>query len=325
MKKIIRITAYVLGAVVVTAGLLILYISTMLPNVGSAPDIAVEITPERVERGKYLANHVMLCMDCHAQRDFTLFSGPPTPGTEGAGGERFDHSMNFPGVFISPNITPAGIGDWTDGEIFRLLTTGVRKNGKPIFPVMPYKSYSKLDPEDIKSVIAYLRTLEPVTTNHPASKADFPISIILNTMPEKADLAPMPDKSDLLAYGEYITTAAGCGECHTKLVNGKIVGEPFAGGFEFHFPDGSILRSANLTPHATGLGLWSEEQFVSRFKEYDPSHYTPENVNEGDYQTIMPWMMYAGMEEYDLKAIYTYLKSLPPVDNQVVKHSKSPA
>jgi mono/diheme cytochrome c family protein len=317
MKKTVRIIVYTLLAIVIGLSILIGYVSTFLPNVGDAPDLKVEITQTKVERGKYLANHVMLCMDCHAQRDFSLFAGPPSPGTLGAGGEIFDHSMNFPGIFISQNITPSGVGDWTDGELYRLITTGVRKDGKPIFPVMPYLSYGQLDPEDIESVIAYIRTLDPVPTAHEASKADFPLNIIMNTMPQKATPNKRPAKTDLIAYGKYLTTAAACADCHTKMVEGKLVGKPFAGGFEFAFPDGRILQSANITPHETGIGLWSREQFIQRFKAYNPESYTPHKVGNEELQTVMPWLMYAGMDEYDLGAIFEYLKTLTPVNNKV--------
>jgi len=317
MKKVLRIITIVIVAIVVIIGGLLFYISNFLPNVGPAPDLKVEITDERVERGKYLAYHVMQCIDCHAVRDFSLFAGPPKPGTEAAGGEVFDHAMGFPGVFISANITPYGIGEWTDGELFRLITTGVKKDGNPIFPVMPYHSYGKMDEEDIKSVIAYLRTLEPVMTNHPKSKADFPLNFIMRTFPQKAELKPMPSKSDRVKYGEYLTTAGACGDCHTKFEKGEFIGEWLAGGREFTFPDGSILRTPNLTPHSTGIGNWTEEFFIMRFKTYADSGYVPHKVQPGEMQTIMPWIMYAGMTEEDLGAIYTYLRSLPPVNNRV--------
>ncbi|WP_317167985.1 hypothetical protein [Cyclobacterium jeungdonense] len=112
----------------------LLYISFALPNVGpAAANCKVVSSPEKIARGKYLANHVMLCIDCHSLRDFSLFSAPPVPGTEATGGDRFDQTMGFPGVFVSPNITPAGIGDYSDGEIFRLITTGVKKMEIPFF------------------------------------------------------------------------------------------------------------------------------------------------------------------------------------------------
>lgn len=105
MKKALKVLGYlVLFIIVVIAGLMV-YAKTALPNVGPAPDMKVQITPERVERGKYLANAVVVCMDCHSTRDWSLFAGPVKPGTWGKGGERFDHSLGFPGVYYSRNIT----------------------------------------------------------------------------------------------------------------------------------------------------------------------------------------------------------------------------
>ena len=98
-----------------------------------------------------------------------------------------------------------------------------------------------------------------------------------------------------------------------------MIGEPLAGGREFPLPDGSVLRSANLTPHATGLGSWTEEMFVQKFKMYADSAYQPRTPAEVGYQTIMPWTMYAQMTEEDLSAIYAYLKTVPAVENRVEK------
>ncbi|HYE56562.1 MAG TPA: cytochrome C, partial [Chitinophagaceae bacterium] len=156
MKKVFKILGILLLVILVAVAGLAAYVKFALPDTGPAPDMKVEITPERVKRGEYLANTVMVCMDCHSTRNWNVFSAPPVPGTLGKGGEKFDQTMGFPGTYYSANITPAGIGNWTDGEIFRAITTGVRKNGKPIFPVMPHHNYGKLDAEDIKSVIAYL-------------------------------------------------------------------------------------------------------------------------------------------------------------------------
>jgi len=317
MKRVLRLFGIILTGLLILLIAVVGYISIALPNVGKAPEITVEVNDEQVARGKYLAYHVMQCVDCHSVRDFGLFSAPPMPGTELAGGERFDHSMGFPGVFISPNITPAGIGDWTDGELFRLITTGVKKDGNPIFPVMPYHNYGKMDEEDIKAVIAYIRSVEPVETDHPKSKADFPFNLILRTMPQTAVFEKKPNPMDQIEYGKYMVNAAACSECHTRFENGKFTGEFLAGGREFAFPDGSILRSVNLTPDETGLKHWTEEMFIQKFKSYADSNMVIQSVQPGEYQTIMPWMMYAGLSEEDLSAIYAYLQSLPPVDNQV--------
>jgi mono/diheme cytochrome c family protein len=318
MKKALKISLFGLSGLALIALAGIAYLKLALPNVGPAPEMTIEITPERLERGEYLANHVMLCMDCHAKRDWSLFSGPPKPGTEGVGGDRFDHSMDFPGVFYARNITPKGIGDWTDGELYRLITTGVRKDGEPIFPVMPYLNYGKMDEEDIKSVIAYIRTLEPIESVLPPSKPDFPFNLILRTLPAKASPQPIPSPQDQIAYGEYLVNAAACGDCHTRFEGGQFVGAYLAGGREFTFPDGSKLRTPNLTPHETGLKGWTSDIFVKRFKMYADSTYVLPSVKPGGFQSIMPWVMYAGMETEDLEAIFAYLQTLPPV-NQVVE------
>lgn len=324
MKRIFKYLLYALGLIVFIMVAFLGWILLTKPNVGAAKNMVIQSSQEKVDRGAYLANHVMLCMDCHSVRDFSLYSGPPTPGTEGIGGEVFDQSMGFPGRFISSNITPGGIGDWTDGELFRLITTGVKRDGNPIFPVMPYESFGKLDPEDIESVIAYLRTLPAINTNHPPSNADFPMNIILRTIPHEAEMGVRPDPSNTVEYGKYMVTAAACGECHTRFEKGAFTGEFLAGGREFGFPDGSILHTPNLTPHLTGLGEWTKDRFINEFKKYTDSSYVHEPVQPGQMQTIMPWIMYAGMEEEDLGAIYDYLQSLDPVDNDVVKFTPPP-
>lgn len=323
MKKALKVLMYILIVLLVGIGGLLAYVKMALPNVGEAPVLSIEVTPERVERGKYLAYNVAVCIDCHSTRDWKKFSGPIVAGTEGEGGEIFDQTMGFPGKFISKNITPFSLGDWTDGEVFRAITSGVSKDGSALFPVMPHPNYGRMAEEDIYSIIAYLRTLEPIESHPEQSKPDFPMNFILNTIPKKPVFSSIPPKTELVNYGRYVINAASCSECHTNQVKGKIVGEPFAGGFEFLFPDGSIVRSSNITPHQTGIGNWSKEQFVNRFKMYADSSYAPHSVATGEFQTVMPWMLYAQMETDDLEAIYHYLQSIQPVDQVNVVFSPS--
>ncbi|MEX8546986.1 MAG: cytochrome c [Mucilaginibacter sp.] len=296
------------------------YLKLMLPDTGAAPDLKITSTPARLERGKYLVNHVMLCGACHSTRDVTLYSAPVIPNTEGKGGERFDQKAGFPGAYISQNITPAHLGSWTDGEIFKALTTGVNKNGKALFPMMPYLFYGKIDREDIYAVIAYIRTLKPIENKLPASKSDFPMSLIINTIPQKAHFTTIPAKTDTVAYGRYLVTAAVCTDCHTPQEDGrKLEGMNFAGGMKFKFPD-MVIQSANITPDkATGIGTWTEKQFVNRFKFFDPAVHPPRKVGSGDMKTVMPWTMFAGMDTTDLKAIYQYLRTIKPVNHIVEK------
>jgi mono/diheme cytochrome c family protein len=324
MKKTLKFAGYFTGvATLIIIGILS-YVKFALPDVGPAPDMKIEITSEKIERGKYLANHVMLCMDCHSTRDWNSFAAPMIPGTEGNGGETFDQKLGFPGKYIAPNITPFHLKDWTDGEIFRAVTEGVSKDGRALFSVMPYHRYGQLDRNDIEAVIAYIRTLKPIESENATSSSDFPMNFIINTLPKKAIFSKIPQKSDKINYGKYIITAAGCMDCHTKQDKGKFVGEPYAGGFEFKLPDGAIVRSVNLTPDkTTGLGNWTSEQFIKRFKMYADSSYKNTKVEAGDFQTVMPWTMYSGMNQEDLEAIFNYLQSLTPVNNQVERFTPS--
>lgn len=167
-------------AITIFAVGMFVYLNFILPDVDEAPYLEVAVTPERVERGKYLANNVAVCMDCHSARDWERFSGPLMEGSLGLGGEAFGPEMGFPGRFYARNLTPTNLSEWTDGEIFRAITSGVNKHGKALFPVMPYGSYGKMDKEDVYDIIAYLRTLSPLEDKVAESKADFPMSLIVN-------------------------------------------------------------------------------------------------------------------------------------------------
>src|SRR5690606_27873373 len=113
MKKAAKIIVFTVIGLFVAVGVLLSYVTFALPDTGPAPDLKVEVTPQRVERGRYLANHVTVCIDCHSPRDWSKFSGPYDTSRTGAGGEKFDHNSGLPGEIYSPNITPANLKDWT--------------------------------------------------------------------------------------------------------------------------------------------------------------------------------------------------------------------
>lgn len=321
MRKALKILAILLVLVILFLAGAAFYIKTFLPDVGPAPELKIVSTPEKVERGKYLANHVMICMDCHSTRDWNYYSGPMKPDSLGLGGEVFDKRSGFPGAIYAANITPAGIGDWTDGEVFRAITTGVRKNGKPIFPVMPHDNYGKVDPEDIEAIICYVRSLPPIQHAVPQSTYDFPMNFIINTIPAKATPSKRPSPDDRIAYGKYLVTSASCRHCHTPFADGKFdTSFYFAGGRKFQLPAGMVF-SANLTPDKeSGIGNWSKEDFIGRFVAFRDSSYAHRKIDiMKDFTSVMPWPVYAGMKDDDLNAIYDYLHSLQPITHKVVK------
>ncbi|HRO46830.1 cytochrome c [Agriterribacter sp.] len=314
MKKVFLV---ILLIIVVAIGGIAGYLKFALPDVAAAPDITITVTPERIARGAYLANHITVCMDCHSTRDWSRFTGPLAPETLGKGGEYFGREMGFPGSFYSKNITPQNLGSWTDGEIYRTITTGVNKNGEALFPVMPYLHYGKMDKEDVYDIIAYLRQLPVINSTIPERSIDFPLNFILNTIPANNTPLERPAKTDLVNYGHYIVTIAACIECHTQVKKGQIIPElAYAGGREFQMPNGTV-RSANITPDAeTGLGNWTEAAFIARFKAYTDTA-SIFKVTASQVNTIMPWAMYAGMDTTDLRAVYAYLKTITPINNKV--------
>jgi hypothetical protein len=151
-----------------------------------------------------------------------------------------------------------------------------------------------------------------------------PLPLVVRTIPKAPEFRPIPPMSDRVAYGEYMTNAAGCGECHTPM-DGQgtpLPGMNFAGGFEFPLPGGGVVRAANITPEAdTGIGTWTEQQFIDKFKAFEGVPARPLSAQEQRENTVMPWLGYAGMTREDLGAIFTYLRTLKPVLNRVKKHN----
>lgn len=319
MKKVFKVAIIIILFIIVAVSGIAIYVKTALPNVGAATDIKVDITPERVARGKYLANSVTICMDCHSQRDWAQYAGPIIEGTFGGGGEKFSKESGFPGTLYSKNITPYGLHTWTDGEIFRAVTSGVTKDGKALFPVMGYPAYSKMDREDAYSIIAYVRSLKENKNDVSERKLDFPMNFIVNTIPSNATLSIKPDTNKSIAYGEYLITIARCVECHSKVDKGSVIaGSEYGGGRKFLFPNGTSCNTANITPDTeTGLGRWSKEMFLQRFKQYRDSSYHSKQLSKTDVNTVMPWLMYSGMTTKDLSSIYDYLRTIKPIKNNV--------
>jgi mono/diheme cytochrome c family protein len=286
------------------------------PNVGPASALEATPTPQRLARGRYLSEHVSLCLDCHSQRDFNYFAGPVMDNTIGMGGERFDRTMGLPGVIHASNITPAALGNWTDGEILRAFTAGLTRDGGALFPVMPYPHYAAMAVEDAVSIIAFLRTLPSIEHQVPATVLDFPMNIITRTIPREPHPRGVPDPADEVAYGQYLTTIAVCEACHTPMNGGQLDPErAFAGGHEYPMP-GGVVRAANITPHAvTGIGGWTRAHFIERFQSMTGAR---KSVPPGAFNTVMPWTQYAGMTRQDLGAIFAYLQTVRPVRNAVV-------
>lgn len=327
MKRIVKWVGLLLLVVALVVGGGLAYVVFALPRVTPLTDAKVDRSPSRVARGEYLMN--TMCVDCHSARDWNKYAAPVIPGTEfsGAGEQWNEQNAELPGNIWAPNLTPTHLGDWSDAEIIRAFTEGVSRDGHPLFPMMPYSSFRLLPREDVESIVAYLRSMpaRPMPA-HAASyqrRIDFPLSLIVHLIPEKA--APQTvDTSNKLAYGEFLATTHGCRDCHSPQDDNhnEIPGKQFAGGVPFVVPaaPGAHVHSANITPDPeAGIGGWSEETFITRFKLYEQPPPDALTVKNPKHNTLMPWTVFAKLTRDDLSAIYAYLRTVKPSPVKIQK------
>lgn len=316
MKKLIFITS-----TFVAIALIIFACNNQSKEPGATTLSKDDSLKQQLERGRYLANSVVNCVDCHSKLDTSKFSAPVVPGSEGGGGLALHEILpaDIPGKMWIPNITPYALKDWTDGEIARAITQGVNKKGDTLFPLMPYHGLSRMAKEDVEAVVAYLRSLKPIETSFPARELFIPAAAFGPLPDVDYKKNTRPDTTDKVKYGEYLVTIGHCTDCHTPVTKEKMpmMDKFLSGGQHFKLPTFEVNVS-NITPDSvTGLGAWTEAMFLSKFR----TNSTPEMLatKPGKANTLMPWSFYGTMSDSDLKAIYAYLRTVPPIKNKVEK------
>lgn len=321
-----KIFKRVLGVLFALIAVVVLYIQFFY-NVDFSDDypitdLVVESTPERVARGEYLAFGPAHCATCHvAMEDLgKVESGEIIPMSGG-----FEFTLP-PATLRAPNITPdpeTGIGNFTDGELYRMMRYNVMHDGTTTIELMPFATMSD---EDIYSVIAYLRSQPPVHNEQAKTEWTFLGKIIktlaLKPIDDGKDVHPEVEKGVTREYGQYLAASvANCRGCHTErdLKSGAFVGPEYAGGFHFDASpetQGWQFNSPNLTPdEETGImARWSEDQFIKRIKDGRVHMTSP-----------MPWGTFNRMDTTDLRAIYLFLSTLEPVHNEITEIVIAPA
>jgi mono/diheme cytochrome c family protein len=268
-----------------------------------------------VKQGEYLTT-VAGCRDCHTPR---LPDGAPDLSRAFAGG--FEFVIPGLGSAFSGNLTSdkgTGLGNWTDEQIKTAIATGVTPDGRKVFPVMPYHFYSQLAESDLDAIVAFLRTV-PAVSNAITHTQLLPPEALPQVEWKRNVVAP--DPSDTAARGKYLMTALiACADCHTPLDPKTGAADPtkhLAGGQPYEGPWG-IVYGRNITfDKATGIGNWTEADFVRLIRQ----GVRP----DGRRVVVMPWQEFAVATDADLKAMYYYLQNdTPAIYNQVPEPSFNP-
>jgi len=245
----------------------------------------------------YLAT-ISGCQYCHSPVGGPAFSGSIVQWD--------DH------IFYAPNLTPAqsGLAGWTDEALRRTITIGIGPDDHQLAPVMPYLYYNGMADADVKAIIGFIEGLEPVETGKQSAKD--PTDMPLPPPPTRATTVNRPEPAEQAAYGRYLVeNVMACGRCHTPTLPD---GQPdpargLSGGRAFSGEWGTVYAS-NLTPsRATGLGTFRDEEIILAIV----------NGQHPDRRPIyaMPWQAYSHIKAGDMQAVMVYLRSLPPIDNEI--------
>lgn len=251
--------------------------------------VAIPTEAGALERGAHIAR-TRGCVDCH--------------GLDLAGAKVIEDGAM--GRLHGPNITP-GRGSRTasfkDDDWVRAIRHGVGPDKRGLF-LMPSEEYSTLSDEDLGNLIAYLKTVSPVDRQSvplelgPVSRA----LLATGKMKIAAEVIDHPNvrpqhvaKAPTVEYGRYL--ANGCVGCHgPNFSGGKIaIGPP------------SWPAARNLTPHESGsMAKYTETDFIRVLRE----------SRRPDGTVVDPVMprAFGGMDDVELKALFAFFKSLPPVE-----------
>jgi mono/diheme cytochrome c family protein len=219
------------------------------------------------------------------------------------------------GTFRVPNISmdPVdGIGSWRTIDLANALLSGVSPTKAHYYPAFPYPSYAKMQIEDVRDLMAYLRTLPAVSGRAPPHDLTLPFRVrrfiglwkilFFDRKPVDSD----PNRGDSWNRGQYLTEAvAHCAECHSsRNLFGAIKAKTrFAGGVD---PEG-VGYIPNITP--TRIKDWSEADVAEVLK-------TGNTPNHGRVGSSMSDVVIntAMLPQRDRDAIAVYIKSLPARD-----------
>jgi mono/diheme cytochrome c family protein len=253
----------------------------------------------QIERGRYLAI-ASDCVSCH-----TVSGGKPF-----AGGRAIETPF---GNIVAPNITPdleTGIGTWTDDAFDAAVRKGVRPNGARLYPAMPYNAYTRMSRDAVRAIRVYLNSVQPVRNAVVANTLPFPFNIRLAMRVwdalyfSEGEFKPDPSKSAEWNRGAFLVDGpAHCGACHTPktLLGGDRSDRYLQGSYLQGWSAPDITNDRRV-----GLGEWTVEDITTYLKA-GHNRITAATGPMGEAVVLST----SHMTDQDIKAIATYLKSLP--------------
>lgn len=265
------------------------------------PDmIVVPLDPGFVQRGESLVHGVAACGFCHGAL--------PEPRQTLSGGRPWYDKY---GAVYAPNITPSrsGVGAWNTNQLIDAIRRGVGPEGQMLSPEV-HRGYEWMSDDDVLSIIAYLRSTEPIQNEVGRREVPF---IDRNTTgffdraPEVKGYIPAIERRFRADYGRYLTLhVARCQGCHDGPSNMLGEGGFLEGGRTITTDAGSVVAPGIGPNQIDGLGSWSEQDLVTYLRTG--------NTVEGRVvdPEFCPIPFYRGVPSEDLEAIAFYLKSLPP-------------
>lgn len=284
----------------------------------AAPDVSVDVTPERVARGRKLVG--VRCAGCHYSQETNALTGT----------ELVAEPSEF-GTVFSANITrhpTQGTGRYSDGELVYLLRTGTKRDG--VFPGM-YMASPFLADEDIYSIIAFLRSddpwVRPLDVQSKPSQWTFMYKALVTFAfpqpPMPSQPIPYPPEGDEVALGKYVVTAvADCFVCHSESFSTLDAEDPeksagyMGGGNPLLDARGRVVRGANITLDAeTGIGNWTEDEFVRTVRT---------GIRPDKRPLRYPMLPYTDLSDREVRAVWAYLETIPPLRNEVPRDLEPP-
>ena len=276
----------------------------MLALVALATGAGSALAETPLERGRYLVDAVMACDGCHTPRPGGVFD----LSKKFSGGQQFEApAYTVSGANISSD-PDTGIGTWSEADLRRALTEGVRPNGVPLAPQMPFAFYRILTPGDLDAVVAYVRSVAPQRREMPTPvyrQMTYPVPIpgaeksIGDTVPE-----------DPVKRGFYLATIAHCMECHSRTPELK---QDYTnwwgrGGAEFKTPAGSVV-ARNITSHKEkGIGAWTDAEI---------KRVLVEGIGRDGRKLALPMArqaIFSKMTDQDLNAIIAWVRTIPAAE-----------